>query len=153
MNEDIYQDQIIEWSRNTDHIVRLENIHCRATASNPLCGDKITVEMELDGDLIISMGYQIKGCVLCKASSAILAEKIRGLRFDDLNKMSLDLDRSLKSPNDEHGSFPAGYDLFYPVRMHKSRYSCVQLPFNAVVNAISEYGASGITDGQKRRMP
>jgi len=146
MSENIYHDQIIEWSKRTDHIASLKNFHCKATASNPLCGDRISVEMELNGDVIKSMAYQVKGCVLCKASSAVLAERARGLRFDDLNVIYSELDKALKSSADNPDSFPEGYRLFFPVRSHKSRHSCVLLPFNAVDKAISEYRASTLKE-------
>jgi len=142
MNENIYQDRIIEWSKRTDHVAVLEKIHCSATASNPLCGDKISVEMELDGDLIKSIAYQVKGCVLCKASSAVFAEQARGWRFDYFNEISSILDGALRSSADAPAAFPEGFSMFSPVRLHKSRHSCVLLPFKAAEKAISQYMAS-----------
>jgi nitrogen fixation protein NifU and related proteins len=139
MSEDVYQNQIIEWSKRTDHTASLKNSHCRATVSNPLCGDRISVELELDGDVIKSMALQVRGCLLCKASGSILAERVRGLLFDDMKKICSELDGALKALNDDPGSFPEGYRLFFPVRFHKSRHSCVLLPFEAVIKAVSEY--------------
>lgn len=153
MNGNIYHDQIIEWSKRADHIATLENVHCRATASNPLCGDKISVELELDGDIIKSMSCQVKGCLLCKASSSILAERIRNMRFDELRIMSSDLDGALKSSIDNPESFPEGYRMFFPVRLHKSRYSCVLLPLEAAIKAISEYMTSSLKKGEENQMP
>ena len=139
MSQDIYQDQIIEWSKKTDHTAWLKNAHCKATASNPLCGDRISVELELAGEVIKSMAYQVRGCLLCKASSSILAERASGMGFDELKNMSSRLDGALKALSDDPESFPEGYGLFFPVRLHKSRHSCVMLPFEAVIQAVSEY--------------
>jgi nitrogen fixation NifU-like protein len=153
MSEDIYQDQIIEWSKKTDHVARLENAHCKATASNPLCGDRISVELELSGEFIKSMAYQVKGCLLCKASSSILAERAGGLGFGELTKMISELDGALKSSKDDTESFPEGYRLFYPVRFHKSRHSCVLLPFEAVIKAVSEYRDLTHKEIEESRIP
>jgi len=146
MSENLYQAQIIEWSKKTDHAKGLENVHCRATSSNPLCGDRITVELELDGEVVKSIACQVRGCLLCKASSSILAELAGGLTFDQLISMKLDLDLALKSSTDDPEAFPQEYRMFYPVRYHKSRHSCVILPFEAVIKAISEYRAIHIED-------
>jgi len=139
MDENIYHDQIIEWSKKADHIAKLENAHCRATASNPLCGDKVSVELELNGDVIKLMACQVRGCLLCKASSSILVERIRDLTVEELKIMWSDLDGSLKSSTDGPESFPEGYGMFFPVRSHKSRHSCVLLPFEAALKAVAEY--------------
>jgi nitrogen fixation protein NifU and related proteins len=142
MNEDLYQDQIIEWSKKTKHTLPMEQFHCRCTVNNPLCGDRISVELQLDGEKIKTMAYQIKGCLLSKASSAILAEFSGGLTLAQLIKLGSDLDQALKSSSDDTECFPEWYRLFYPVRSHKSRHPCVLLPFDAVIKAISEYKSS-----------
>jgi nitrogen fixation protein NifU and related proteins len=156
MNKDIYHDQIIQWSKKDDHAGRLKNAHCSATASNPLCGDRIFVELELAGDVIRYMAYQVRGCLLCKASSSILAERVRGLGFAELKNLSSELESALKALNDDPGSFPEAYRMFFPVRFHKSRHLCVLLPFEAVIKAVSEGRNSGlkeIEENQSKRNP
>jgi nitrogen fixation protein NifU and related proteins len=146
MSQDIYHEQIIEWSKKTDHTGVLNNADCRAIASNPLCGDRISVELELTGDVIKSMAYQVRGCLLCRASSSIVAECASGMGLEDLNNLHKELEDALKASNDDPGSFPEGFSLFSPVRLHKSRHSCVMLPFVAVIKALSEYRDSGRKD-------
>ena len=142
MKNDLYQSQIIEWSKKTDHVMPLPDANCRATASNPLCGDRISVEVRMDCEVIKAMSCQVKGCLLCKASSSILAEQAEGKTIHELRKISSDLDGALKSAKDDPGSFPEGFSLFSPVSSHKSRRSCVMLPLKAVMQAISEYRPS-----------
>jgi nitrogen fixation NifU-like protein len=139
MKEEIYQSQIIEWSKKTDHVAGLKNANCKATASNPLCGDRISVELELAGDVIKSMACQVRGCLLCKASGSILAERVSGLGIDEVKGICSRLEGALKASDDDPESFPEGYSMFFPVRLHKSRHSCVLLPFQAVITAVSEY--------------
>jgi nitrogen fixation protein NifU and related proteins len=137
MNEDLYQDQIIEWSKKSDNSTGLETADCSATASNPLCGDRISIDLQLEGQIIKAMGYKVRGCLLCKASSSILAELVTGMTSDELKAMHTDLGLGLKSTSDDPESFPEKFRLFFPVRLHKSRHSCVMLPFEAAVKAIS----------------
>lgn len=144
MSENIYHDQIIEWSKKTDYSNKLEHPDCSATVSNPLCGDRVLLELELDADVIRSISCSVKGCMLCKASGAILAQGAGGMRLDELKDMRSKLASALKSPADDPGSFPEAYRMFIPVRSHKSRHSCVLLPFDAIMEAVS--GLSGPGD-------
>jgi nitrogen fixation protein NifU and related proteins len=139
MNEELYQKQIIELSKKADHSVRLDNANCSCTVSNPLCGDRITVELQLDGEKIKSIACQVRGCLLCKASTSVLSEIADGMTLEQVKRVAFDLSQALKASSDNPECFPAEYRMFYPVRPRKSRHSCVMLPFDGVVKAISEY--------------
>jgi nitrogen fixation protein NifU and related proteins len=139
MNEELYQKQIIELSKKADHSIHLDKAHCSCTVNNPLCGDRITVELQLDGEKIKSIACQVRGCMLCKASASVLSDTVSGMTFDQVKRIAFDLDQALKSSSDGPECFPAEYRMFYPVRPRKSRHSCVMLPFDAIVKAISEY--------------
>jgi nitrogen fixation protein NifU and related proteins len=153
MNENLYQTQIIERSKMIDQATHLEDANCTGTASNPLCGDRISVELQLDGDIIKSIACHVRGCLLCKASSSILAEQAKGLSFDGLITLYSDVVNALNSSTDAPESFPEGYRLFFPVRSHKSRHSCVMLPFDAVIKAVSEYKTLSVANDRERSAP
>jgi nitrogen fixation NifU-like protein len=138
MNEDIYHDAIIEWSKRTSHVAHLEHVDKKGTASNPLCGDQITVELAMEDRIIKSMAVQVRGCVLCKASGCYLAKLAKGLTLDKIKMIRHDLENILKSADDFPPELPEGLRMFLPVRYHKSRHSCVLLPYDAVINAMSE---------------
>ena len=142
MNTDIYQDSIIEWSKRNEHEGPLLDEDCRATMNNPLCGDRVSVELRLKGEGILEMGHQVKGCVLCKASSAHLAALAKGLTLDNMKSMRQDLDRALKATEDDTHDFPESHEIFRPVRSHKSRHSCVLLVYDTVIEALSSYRIS-----------
>ena len=137
MNTDIYHDPIIEWSKRKEHEGTLLDSDCRATMNNPLCGDRVTVELRLKGEGILEMAHQVKGCVLCKASSAHLAALAKGLTLDNIKRMRQDLDKALKSPEEDPNDFQESHEIFRPVRSHKSRHSCVLLAYDAVIEALS----------------
>jgi nitrogen fixation protein NifU and related proteins len=139
MNEELYQEQIIELSKKADRFVCLDRADCSCTLNNPLCGDRIKVEVQLDGEKIKSIACQVRGCLLSKASTSVLYETIRGLTLEQVRKIAFELNQALKSSSDDPECFPEEYRMFYPVRTRKSRHSCVMLPVDAVVKAISEY--------------
>ena len=136
-NEDLYQDAIIEWSKKTAHADHLEDPDKKGTASNPLCGDQVTVELRMEDRIIRSMAVEVRGCILCKASGCHLAEFAEGLTLDKIKMIRHDLENTLKSADGFPPELPEGLRMFLPVRPHKSRHACVLLPYDAVINAAS----------------
>jgi nitrogen fixation protein NifU and related proteins len=139
MSEELYQEQIIQWSKKADHMACLDNFNCSCTVKNPLCGDRISVELRVSSGQIKAAAFQIRGCLLSKASTSILNESLKGKTIDQVKKAGSDLEDALKSSSGGPEHFPEEYRMFYPVRERKSRHSCVLLPFEAVIKALSKY--------------
>lgn len=139
MSEELYQEQIIQWSKKANNKVRLENLNCGCTVKNPLCGDQISVELLVSRGQINASAIQVRGCLLSKASTSILNESLKGKTLDQVKKAGSDLEHALRSSSGGPECFPEEYRLFYPVRERKSRHSCVLLPFEAVIKAFSQY--------------
>ncbi|MDB9823366.1 iron-sulfur cluster assembly scaffold protein [Deltaproteobacteria bacterium] len=137
MSEDLYHKTIIEWSKRTEHTSPLEKTDCEGISNNPLCGDRVSVELNVKGEAIQSMAHHVRGCLICKAASAHLASLARGLTLDKVKEMRQDLDKALKTVNGEPADFPENHRMFYPVQSHKSRHSCILLPYDAVIDALS----------------
>jgi nitrogen fixation protein NifU and related proteins len=137
LNEDLYHDAIIEWSKRTGHTGHLKHADKKGTVSNPLCGDQVTVELRMDGETIKSIAFQVRGCLLCRASSYQLAELAEGLSLEKIIEIRNDLDLMFKTNCSDPAGFPESLRLFFPVRLHKSRHSCVLLPYDAVTDALS----------------
>ncbi|MBN1103676.1 MAG: iron-sulfur cluster assembly scaffold protein [Deltaproteobacteria bacterium] len=134
MGVDLYQDAIIALSRRSDHIGSVPDADCEAVMRNPLCGDQVMVQLQIEGGRIRSLRYQVRGCLLCKASSALLASLGEGMDLHELEEMHQGFDLALKT---EDISFPVTHTVFMPVRAHKSRHSCILLPYEAVMEALS----------------
>ncbi len=106
---------------------------------NPLCGDRITVELSFDGDgperRVREIGHTVKGCVLCQASASIIGQNAKGATAASLKAQQEHLSHMLK----KQGPLPAtawpALAAFEPVADHKSRHNCVLLPFEAVIEA------------------
>ena len=113
---------------------RLERADARHSLDNPLCGDRVTVEVVLEAGRTAAFGHEVKGCLLCKAAAAVVARHAVGLDEQAAAGL-LEQARSLLL----QGEAPALPDLavFAPVAPHKSRHGCVLLPFKALVKALS----------------
>jgi len=131
----MYHDPIIAWSKRKEHMGTLLNADCRATENNPLCGDRISVDIKLHRNRIEEIAFHVRGCILAKASAAHLAFLAAGLDIETLGQLRKYFAKALKS-KDEAFPFPESHDIFNPVRSRKSRHSCVLLPYDAAIQSL-----------------
>jgi nitrogen fixation protein NifU and related proteins len=75
---DLYQQIIIEHNRRPRNFKKLPHPSRAAEGSNPLCGDQIRLEVELDGDRITDIGFQGSGCAISQASASLLTGAVLG---------------------------------------------------------------------------
>ncbi len=142
MIDQLYQKAILKYAASATGNGKLESFERTITTHNPLCGDRITVYLALDGEKISAFSHETKACVLCQASASILGqcaigENLQGLRtiYDNL-KFNLN-----------HKSWPdskwipnkwEALNIFAPVSDHKNRFTCVTLPFESILEALDE---------------
>ena len=75
---DLYQEVILDHNRNPRNFRTIEDAHHHADGHNPLCGDKVTIYVTMDGDKIVDVSFQGEGCAISKASTSLMTESIRG---------------------------------------------------------------------------
>jgi nitrogen fixation protein NifU and related proteins len=75
---ELYQELIIDHSKRPRNFRVLEGADRKAEGFNPLCGDKVTVYLELDNGRINNLGFQGKGCAISTASASVMTETLKG---------------------------------------------------------------------------
>ncbi len=130
---EIYQTAFLKLAGRASGAGRLDAPDATATTHNPMCGDRITLDLQLDGDRITGIGYEIRACLVCQASTSIVGATAVGQTLGDMDAMKDALQAFLK---DETGA-PSDYGDFLPVRDHISRHTCVLLPYQAIQDAVS----------------
>lgn len=122
---------------------RLEAPDASATVDNPLCGDRVTIDVRRAGRgaggagaAVAEIGQVVRGCVLCEAAAAVIVEAGTGADEAELRAVSERVRRMLEDGGapPEGGWKKAG--MFLPVRAHPSRHDCVLLPFQALLRAL-----------------
>ena len=80
MNEldDIYNELIMEHSMNSYNKKKLNNADFCEIGHNPNCGDEISLELKLNGDIIEDMAFSGHGCAISQASTSIMIDTLRG---------------------------------------------------------------------------
>lgn len=91
MNHTIYQENILDHYKHPRNFGDLPVSPNRAHASNPLCGDELDFGLVFDQDQTISdVKFNGRGCTITVASASMLSEKIKGMKKDDIAKLSND---------------------------------------------------------------
>jgi nitrogen fixation protein NifU and related proteins len=107
---------------------------CSHTETNPVCGDRITVDLKLDNDYIAALAHDTRACVLTQASASILGGALAGHTVADLQTLRETVAAMLSGGPPPEGSF-AAYRLLADVARHPARHRCVLLPIDAVLKA------------------
>lgn len=110
------------------------------TCDNPLCGDRVTVDLDLAGVQVAAFAQTTRGCVLTQAAASVLGRHLAGASAADLLRATADI-HGLLAGRDAEPAWPE-LAMFAPVRAVKSRHECVLLPFAAAAEALAK-AASG----------
>jgi NifU-like protein involved in Fe-S cluster formation len=133
MSDALYHDALKALAHAATGAGRLDAAQATATLDNPLCGDRVTLDVRLEGGRVVAIGHQVRGCLLCQAASSALAGHVAGLGTEEAALLAAAVTAMLKTGAEP--PFPA-LAAFLPVRAHKSRHDCVLLPFKAMARAL-----------------
>ena len=130
--DDFYREEILEHYTNPHHYGTLDNPDITHEENNPLCGDRIRFDLELeeDGKTIKDVRFSAVGCAISKASASMLSDLLVGQTVEDIKELTKEdiLDE-------------LGIDLG-PVRL-----KCALLPLKVV--KVGAYGLEGWEDEEE----
>ena len=95
-----------------------------ATSKNKICGDKITIQLEIKKKIIKKMNYETESCVFCQASASLLSKSIKNKNIE-IKSFSKIFNETIKNKT------------FKKLLNTKERISCVMLPFDALQKLIN----------------
>ena len=136
MSEALYHAALVERARAAFGKGRLPGATSSATVDNPLCGDRVTLDLAVKDGHIESIAHHVRGCLLCEAAAATIAEFCRGGGKEEIEAVS----RAARTLMAEGGDLEPRWqclEIFRPVHNAKSRRDCVLLPFEALKRAAS----------------
>ncbi len=135
MSDELYQEKIVALAKAKTGAGKLATPTRTARRDNPLCGDRVIIEVTLDGQgKITEIAHQVRGCLLCQASASALSSLAIGKDAGGVAEIRHDAERALGR---EQGAPHEPYAAFAPVAAHKSRQDCVLLPLEALKDALS----------------
>lgn len=133
---DLYQDALMALAKDAANAGSLPPPAVSVMRDNPLCGDRVTIDVSRDGERIADVKHKVRGCVLCRAAASALTAILIGAPKSkaDAARIAIDAVLAGKAPDPAFESF----SVFAPVAAARSRHTCVLLPFDALEAAWAE---------------
>ena len=120
-------------------------------ALNPVCGDKVSVTLQLDNrGRITGLAHNTKACVFTQASASILGAQSRGADEARIRHLRHQVEAMLTGAAAPAAPF-ADYAALAGVAVHKNRHTCVLLPIDAVLGALAVAEPLEISDPAPKR--
>lgn len=133
---DLYRERVLDHGRAPRHAGALDAASHRATAHNALCGDRVALALKLGPDgRIAVLKHQSEGCLLCLASASLMACDATGRDAADV-AARLEALRTAIAKGDGEGLGELG--ALAGVAAHPARHRCVLLPWDCLLQALSE---------------
>lgn len=138
MNElqELYREVILDHNRSPRNFGEIENADRIVNGVNPLCGDKLTLYLKLDGDRIEDARFEGTGCAISIASSSLMTERIKGASIDDTLKLFQEVHDMLIGAREPAESMEKLVALA-GVREFPSRVKCASLAWHALKSALT----------------
>jgi NifU-like protein involved in Fe-S cluster formation len=133
----LYHEEIKILARKNYRAGRLESPDSSVQMDNPLCGDRVRIDIGLENGRIVSIAQEVKACLLCAAASSAIGKNALGMSLPDAEHMRDTVSAMLNQRDTVFDIWPE-MQAFVPVAAHKSRFDCVILPFNVLCRAIQQ---------------
>lgn len=142
MAEALYTNHILRLAASIPHQARLDDPQASVQRVSPICGSRITVDLDLDADgRVARFGQEVRACALGQASAAILGAAVLGKTPLDLARARDDLAAFLKGDAEAPGDWP-GIETLAPARPHKGRHGSILLAFQTAADAAATAAAT-----------
>ncbi|HET7586689.1 MAG TPA: SUF system NifU family Fe-S cluster assembly protein [Gammaproteobacteria bacterium] len=139
---DLYQDIIIDHNRSPRNFRRIEPATRKAEGFNPLCGDKLTVYVKLDGDRVEDVSFEGSGCAISTASASLMTDHLKGRTQAEAEALFNDMHALLTGQSDEAPERLGKLAALAGVRDYPSRVKCATLCWHTVQAALEEREAA-----------
>ena len=132
----IYQEVILDHYRKPRNFGHLEGDCLQADGHNPLCGDRVKVFLDFEGDVLSDVRFEGAGCAISTASASLMTEAIQGLSRPEIEKLSSHF-RDMVTGKEEVGSVDLGkLEALSGIRDLPVRIKCATLAWHTLQAAL-----------------
>lgn len=140
MIDPLYQKEILRLAAEARGAGALASPTVSVKVKNPMCGDQIRLDLEIEDHRIKALAHETRACVLCQASASLIAGTAIGKDEAAVRVGRDQITALLEGGGSEALTSPdwREYEVFTPVAEHANRHKCVLLPLDAVVRAFKD---------------
>lgn len=135
---ELYQEVILDHNRRPRNFGPLEDAMLHADGHNPLCGDKLTVALNITDDIVTDIRFEGSGCAISKASASLMTEGIKGKTVDEVKAL---FERFHQLVTDQQAPTDASLGklaVFAGVRDYPARVKCAILAWHTLLAAVDK---------------
>jgi len=140
----LYRDTVLDHSRNPRNFRRIGHPDAQAEGHNPLCGDRLSLYLRLDGDRIADAAFEATGCAISIASASMMTEAVRGQATAAARAAIREAGATFSGACDAP---PGDLASLAAVRAYPSRIRCAMLPWRTLEAAL-DGGADTVSTEQ-----
>ncbi|MGH7582937.1 MAG: Fe-S cluster assembly sulfur transfer protein SufU [Gemmatimonadales bacterium] len=134
---ELYQSVIVEHDRSPRNFHALAQPSHRAEGRNPLCGDEITIELQVDADgRIGEIGFQGRGCAISRASASMMTAALKGRTVPEAKALFAGF-HALLTGGDPHVDL-GKLEVFRGVAQYPMRVKCATLAWHTMNEALGD---------------
>ena len=134
----LYQEIILEHNKRPRNYGVLSTATHKAEGYNPLCGDRVSVFVQIQNDRIVGLRFQCASCAICKASASIMMEALQGQSIAEADAIREEAERLLTSDFCLTTDCDSDIAALSGVRQFPARIKCAILPWDTLVNALRD---------------
>jgi nitrogen fixation NifU-like protein len=136
---ELYQQVILDHNKKPRNFRVLEGANRKAEGYNPLCGDQLTVYMELEGDVVREVSFEGSGCAISKASASMMTQAVKGKSLEDARTLFNEFHRMVMGELDEETepNHLGRLTIFSGVREFPARVKCATLSWHTMHAALT----------------
>ena len=137
---ELYQEVILDHGKNPRNHRLLERYNHEGRGYNPLCGDKIELRLQLDGDTITDVGFVGQGCAISQASCSTMTEAIKGKTVQEAEQLFRKFHAMVtgEGPSGEPIEELGKLAVFAGVREFPMRVKCATLGWHTLNQALHD---------------
>ena len=142
---DLYQEVILDHNRRPRNFRTIDEATRKQEGYNPLCGDRLTLYVKLENDIIKDVAFQGVGCAISKASASLMTDALKGKTVDEARKMFERFHDMVTSAPDAPVPDIGKLAVLAGVREFPTRVKCASLAWHTLKAAVSDEGAGPVT--------
>jgi nitrogen fixation NifU-like protein len=137
---ELYQQVILDHNKKPRNFRKLETANHRAEGYNPLCGDQLTIYMNLEGDRVTDVGFEGSGCAISKASASMMTQAVKGKSKEQAETLFKEFHSMVTGELDEENeeNTLGNLKIFAGVREFPVRVKCATLPWHTMHAALNK---------------
>lgn len=137
---DLYQEVILDHNRRPRNFGPLPEANRQAEGYNPLCGDRVTVFLDVEDDRIRDVRFEGAGCAISTASASLMTEALKGLSVEEARRLFHDFHELVTTGGGENSPELGKLAVFGGVREFPMRVKCATLAWHTVLAAVEGKG-------------